>query len=145
MGSWSALNVLGPVRTAHVHLRANLRCTWCDRRTVLGRRHVDHVVPRAEGGSDDLSNLVLACRDCNIRRSPGMLPPRARDAGRTRAQVRTEIERQVAILCEGPARDLALVRARMWWPDQFARREKARAAYLDRQADAFDFGFAEVA
>ncbi len=26
---------------------------------------VDHIVPISEGGSDDLTNLVLACRQCN--------------------------------------------------------------------------------
>lgn len=29
---------------------------------------VDHVVPRAKGGSDELDNLVLACHDCNCRK-----------------------------------------------------------------------------
>lgn len=28
----------------------------------------DHVVPRARGGSNDLSNLVLACNKCNQRK-----------------------------------------------------------------------------
>lgn len=27
---------------------------------------VDHVIPRAKGGSDDLENLVLACHKCNL-------------------------------------------------------------------------------
>lgn len=26
---------------------------------------VDHVIPRADGGTDDLANLVTACRECN--------------------------------------------------------------------------------
>jgi 5-methylcytosine-specific restriction endonuclease McrA len=26
---------------------------------------VDHVIPRSKGGTDDLSNLVLACNECN--------------------------------------------------------------------------------
>ena len=29
---------------------------------------VDHVVPKVKGGSDDLDNLVAACRGCNIRK-----------------------------------------------------------------------------
>ena len=29
---------------------------------------VDHVVPQAAGGTDDLSNLVLACGSCNSRK-----------------------------------------------------------------------------
>lgn len=26
---------------------------------------VDHIIPQVEGGSDELSNLVLSCRHCN--------------------------------------------------------------------------------
>lgn len=28
--------------------------------------HVDHVIPRSQGGTDDPSNLVTACRRCNL-------------------------------------------------------------------------------
>lgn len=30
--------------------------------------HVDHVVPRAAGGTDDLVNLRAACAPCNLAR-----------------------------------------------------------------------------
>lgn len=30
--------------------------------------HVDHVLPRSRGGTDDLRNLRAACRRCNLRR-----------------------------------------------------------------------------
>lgn len=29
---------------------------------------VDHVIPRSLGGTDDLSNLVLCCPPCNVRK-----------------------------------------------------------------------------
>lgn len=32
------------------------------------RLQVDHVVPRAFGGSDWICNLVLACQPCNVRK-----------------------------------------------------------------------------
>jgi hypothetical protein len=35
----------------------------------VGRFEVEHIVPRAHGGSDDLSNLALACSPCNGRKS----------------------------------------------------------------------------
>lgn len=28
--------------------------------------HIDHVIPIAAGGSDDLENLVLSCDKCNV-------------------------------------------------------------------------------
>jgi 5-methylcytosine-specific restriction endonuclease McrA len=33
----------------------------------------DHVVPRSRGGSNDLSNLVLACQGCNVRKGARLL------------------------------------------------------------------------
>ncbi len=27
---------------------------------------IDHVIPRSKGGTDDIDNLVLACRGCNF-------------------------------------------------------------------------------
>lgn len=32
------------------------------------RRTVDHVMPLSRGGSNELNNLVLACRSCNCRK-----------------------------------------------------------------------------
>ncbi len=32
-------------------------------------RHVDHIIPRALGGSDDLSNLQGKCRRCHGRKT----------------------------------------------------------------------------
>ncbi|HMN14944.1 MAG TPA: HNH endonuclease domain-containing protein [Bellilinea sp.] len=47
------------------------KCRWLN---SPGYRYpeVDHVVPRARGGSNGLSNLVLACRECN--RNKGTKP-----------------------------------------------------------------------
>jgi hypothetical protein len=30
--------------------------------------HVEHILPRKHGGSDDLGNLALACIDCNLHK-----------------------------------------------------------------------------
>ena len=30
--------------------------------------HIDHVVPRCNGGGTDIDNLVLACRRCNLKK-----------------------------------------------------------------------------
>lgn len=37
---------------------------------------IDHVVPRAKGGRTVLSNLVLACRNCNRAKSDQVWTPR---------------------------------------------------------------------
>lgn len=36
-------------------------CVYCGKDAA----HVDHVMPKARGGSDDLSNLVPCCTRCN--------------------------------------------------------------------------------
>lgn len=51
------------------------RCTYCsvklnpfDRLAPDGF-HIDHVIPRSRGGSNDFENLTPACRDCNLDKS----------------------------------------------------------------------------
>lgn len=41
------------------------RCRYCGASAEDSPLTVDHVVPTALGGSDDPSNLVAACKDCN--------------------------------------------------------------------------------
>ncbi len=43
--------------------RDNFTCRYC--RSAEGELKVDHVVPIALGGSDNPTNLVAACQDCN--------------------------------------------------------------------------------
>lgn len=46
--------------------RDNFRCQYCGTGVKDGiQLHVDHIVPVCEGGTDDMSNLVTACIDCN--------------------------------------------------------------------------------
>lgn len=138
MGDWSALNRLGPVAVAAIHLRADLRCTYCAAdlaRTPLRFRQTDHVISRRRGGTDDPRNLVLACHRCNIGRAGQTLPLRAALRGRTEAQVRAEIRRQTSIPI-GPGSAIhaaAVARAWQWWPDQLLRRTRARRAWCERQ------------
>lgn len=45
--------------------RDNHTCRYCGATAPSAPLHVDHVTPVALGGSDDPTNLVTACRDCN--------------------------------------------------------------------------------
>src|SRR3546814_20045766 len=42
-------------------------CAYCG--SASGPFHLDHVKPFSRGGSNHRSNLKLACRDCNLRKS----------------------------------------------------------------------------
>lgn len=46
--------------------RDRYTCQACGARAPDVELEVDHVVPVSRGGTDDLSNLKVLCRDCNI-------------------------------------------------------------------------------
>ena len=50
-----------------VRQRAGNRCEYClsHQDYVMGILQIDHVIPRAKGGSDVEDNLCLACELCN--------------------------------------------------------------------------------
>jgi HNH endonuclease len=54
------------VRT-RVRASANNQCGYCQslQRYVLGILEIEHIIPKAAGGSDEEENLWLACRLCN--------------------------------------------------------------------------------
>jgi hypothetical protein len=50
---------------------ARNRCGYClsPQHLVMARLEIEHIIPRSRGGSDDLSNLWLACPICNGHKS----------------------------------------------------------------------------
>jgi hypothetical protein len=46
--------------------RDNHTCRYCGASAPDVTLHVDHVTPQALGGTDDPTNLVTACVDCNL-------------------------------------------------------------------------------
>ena len=50
--------------------RARNHCEYCrlPQEGQEARFHIDHVVPRAEGGPTSLENLALACVSCSLRK-----------------------------------------------------------------------------
>lgn len=59
--------VPGSVRY-EVPKRAKHRCELCGAHEEQAALHVDHIVPRAKGGSDDLSNFQALCVTCNTNK-----------------------------------------------------------------------------
>jgi 5-methylcytosine-specific restriction endonuclease McrA len=60
---------------ALVRERAGERCEYCGLHqddSPLALLHVEHIVPKVHGGSDDPGNLALACVDCNLHKGPNL-------------------------------------------------------------------------
>lgn len=61
---------LSPSRRYTIFVRDGFRCVYCGRAAEDDvYLHVDHIVPRAAGGTDDDENLVTACQECNAGKS----------------------------------------------------------------------------
>src|SRR5512146_1626594 len=52
-----------------VFKRDGFKCAYCGRSPPDVLLHVDHIVAVANGGTDDPTNLVTACQDCNLGKS----------------------------------------------------------------------------
>ena len=44
----------------------NFTCQYCGRKAPEVKLEIDHIKPRAKGGLDDIDNLTVACRECNM-------------------------------------------------------------------------------
>lgn len=52
-----------------VRQRAGQRCEYCQLHqedSPVATLHIEHIIPKKHGGSDDVANLALACIDCNL-------------------------------------------------------------------------------
>lgn len=56
---------IGPKLRFDVLQRDKFCCVYCGRKSPDVQLHVDHVVPAAHGGSNEMNNLVSACSECN--------------------------------------------------------------------------------
>jgi 5-methylcytosine-specific restriction endonuclease McrA len=67
------------VRFSRYNIFARDRCTcqYCGRRFSRPELNLDHVIPRAQGGTSTWENVVCSCHECN-RRKGGRTPGEAR-------------------------------------------------------------------
>lgn len=76
--------------------RAKYRCELCGAHEDQAALHIDHIVPRSKGGSDDISNFQSLCVTCNTNK-------RDRDDTDFRAVLASYDERAVGcVFCELP-------------------------------------------
>lgn len=93
-------------RQAEMVLRNVDACAYCDRRGTSQRDpdgeawHYDHVFPRALGGGNEPSNIVKACRTCNIQKGKkigGKWTPKAHARTAAGTVIGTETDLQIYI------------------------------------------------
>jgi hypothetical protein len=59
----------------YVRQRAKELCEYCrlpDWLPPLEAFHIEHIIARQHGGSDDLDNLAFACHRCNAYKGPNL-------------------------------------------------------------------------
>ena len=59
----------------HVRERAGDQCEYCglhQDQSPLALLHVEHVIPKKHGGTDEPANLALACIDCNLHKGSNL-------------------------------------------------------------------------
>lgn len=54
--------------------RCGFQCVYCGKKPPEVVLEVDHLTPRAKGGSDDESNLTAACYGCNRGKRDDLVP-----------------------------------------------------------------------
>ena len=57
-----------------VRQRAGSRCEYCLLRQEHSEltHHIEHIIPKQHGGTDEPDNLALACHRCNLRKGPNL-------------------------------------------------------------------------
>ena len=58
-----------------VREQADNRCEYCQLHqsdSPLAVLHIEHIIPKKHGGSDEIENLALACIDCNLYKGPNL-------------------------------------------------------------------------
>ena len=68
---WYGMNWIRPDKRLAIYLRDGFRCVYCGeslRDSDPATATLDHLIPRCEGGDNDETNLVTACRSCNSTR-----------------------------------------------------------------------------
>lgn len=60
---------IGKRKRFEIFKRDSFTCQYCGKSAPDTILHVDHIQPTSKGGSDNITNLITSCRDCNLGKS----------------------------------------------------------------------------
>jgi 5-methylcytosine-specific restriction enzyme A len=60
---------LPPEVRKYVFQRDNYQCQSCGKKASETELSIDHIIPLAQGGKNDISNLQTLCQHCNQHKS----------------------------------------------------------------------------
>jgi 5-methylcytosine-specific restriction endonuclease McrA len=80
------------------------KCVYCSKQNIP--LQIEHIVPRARGGTDRVSNLTLSCEPCNLAK--GTKP--VKDF----LQKKPEVLKQLLTQAKAPLKDASAVNATRW-------------------------------
>ena len=104
-----------------VFRRDAFTCRYCGRKSPDAILEVDHVIPKSDGGPDDLGNLITSCYDCNRGKGARLLTAHLPDG--------VDFHEQAILIAE-QERQIAEYRH---WKDVQRQRENADIARLRAQ------------
>jgi 5-methylcytosine-specific restriction endonuclease McrA len=82
----------------------NRQCTYCAKDDVP--LQIEHIVPKAKGGSNRISNLCLACEPCNLKKG-------TQDIAQFLSK-KPELLKQIQAQAKRPLKDAAAVNSTRW-------------------------------
>ena len=78
------------------------KCAYCGEKGA----EIDHIKPKARGGSDRISNLTLACHECNQKKGDKPVEVFLKN--------KPKIVKKIQEQCKTPLKDAACVNATRW-------------------------------
>lgn len=66
--------LISPAVRKYVFERDLYQCKSCGKTHLETVLNIDHIIPLARGGSNDISNLQTLCRSCNQRKKDRLEP-----------------------------------------------------------------------
>jgi 5-methylcytosine-specific restriction endonuclease McrA len=60
--------IIPPEVKKYVFERNKYQCQSCGKTNLETKLHIDHIIPLARGGSNDISNLQTLCSKCNLQK-----------------------------------------------------------------------------